>query len=141
MVLFNFLFRFHLAGSGLSSSELKITVGLDPVGSGLAGRVLPVPEGGDETATQLLAGFCVRCVTDKSESVSSMGAFSEESESGTALVCFDRKPDGCGGFVKNFVSVCCLDMVEFNVQDLLHTPNGPRNIPPGVPEFWVINAM
>jgi len=127
MALLNFLFRFHLTGSGLSSSELKVTVRLDPIGPGLAGRVLP--EGGDETTIHLIAGFCVRCATGKSESVSSADRCNEESESSTALVCFfDRKTDGREGFVRNFVSVCCLAMVEFKVRNpQLHTPNGPRS--------------
>jgi len=114
MILFNFLFRFHLTGSGLSPSELTVTVNLGPIGSGLAPHALP--EGGDETAIRLLAAFWVRCVTGKSESVSSADTFSEESESSTVFVCLlDRETDGCEEFVKNFVSFCCLAMVEFKV--------------------------
>lgn len=127
MILFNFLFRFHLTGSGLSSSELKVIARLDPIRTGLAERVLL--EGGDETAAHLLAGFCVGCVTGTSESVST-DTFSEESESSTILVCFlVRETDGREGFVKNFVSVCCLAMVEFKIRNpqLLQTPNEPRD--------------
>ena len=128
MTLFNFLLRFHLTGSRLSPSELKVTVRLGPIGVGFAERVLL---GGDETTVHLLAGFCVRCVTGTSESVSSTDTFGEESESSTAFVrLFDRKTGGCEGFVRNLVSVCCLAMVEFEFKirnPWLHSPSLPRN--------------
>lgn len=120
MTLFIFLFRFHLTGSRLSPSELKVTLRLDPTGAGLAGRALL--EGGNETAAHLLAGFCMRCVTGKSESVSSVDPFGEELESSAVFVCFfDRKIGGREGFVRNLVSVCCLAMVEFKFKVRFHS--------------------
>jgi hypothetical protein len=117
--LFDLLFRFHVTGSGLLPSMLKVTVGLDALGAGLAGRVLL--EEGDETAVHLFAGFCVRCVKGTSESVSSADTFSEESDPTTVLVCFfNREADGREVFVRNFVSVCCLAMVEFKVEIYSH---------------------
>jgi hypothetical protein len=119
MTLFNFLFRFHLTGSRLSPSERKVTVRPEPIAAGLAERVLP--KGGDEVVVHLLAGFCLRCVTGTSESVSSADTFGEESESSTVLVLvcfFDLKTDGREGFARNFVSVCCLAMAEFKVRNL-----------------------
>ena len=121
MTLFSFLFRFHLTGSRLSPSELKV---IDPIGAGLAGLAglagRALLEAENETAIHLLAGFCMECVTGKSETVSSVDPFGGELRSSAALVCFfDRKFDGRDGFVRNLVSVCCLAMVwfKFKVQN------------------------
>jgi len=106
MTLFRFLFRFPLTGSRLSPSELKV---IGAIGAGLAGRALLEAE--SETAAHLLAGFCMKCVTGKSESVSSVDPFGGELRSSTVFVCFfDRKFDGRDGFVRNLVSVCCLGL-------------------------------
>ena len=120
MTLFRFLFRFHLTGSRLSPSELKV---IDPIGAGLAGRALL--EAGNETAAHLLAGFCMECVTGKSGSVSSVDPFGGELRSSTVFVCFfDRRFDGRDGFIRNLVSVCCLAMVKskFKVRNFMRHP-------------------